>query len=365
MAISDIQQTAGTTLAQAQEARAKALETKAQAEAAAKKAKEAAEKAKKIKGDIEKAKKRAKEKQEELRKSATDTKSFLKDQSSISATGLKTLILSVVLPVITKFINNEKVVSKILDVLFDQVTKNLQSQGRVDINNGKIVFTPKYPGDYSKYKVNFDNKVSSLKQTITTLQNLLGVLSTILKVAKAGVAALQIQLIIQEKRLQIQAIQSAAELATPSPTKPLTAKYQVEFNNFVQKKKEKEDKIQLYTALISYLEAIIKICRGILSKIQVRLNQLSFTIVQNSPQPSDALSTLSNTLNNQTSQLNLSEEFISDKGKTYTIKTITTSTGALQAVAYDTFSMMKITQTAPSKTRKADELIDELKQILG
>ena len=36
-----------------------------------------------------------------------------------------------------------------------------------------------------------------------------------------------------------------------------------------------------------------------------------------------------------------------------------------QAIAYDKFSMLKITQTAPSKTRKADELINELKQILG
>jgi 6-phosphogluconate dehydrogenase len=45
MAISDIQQTGATALAQAQETRAKALEAKAQAEAKAKQVKEAAEKA--------------------------------------------------------------------------------------------------------------------------------------------------------------------------------------------------------------------------------------------------------------------------------------------------------------------------------
>jgi hypothetical protein len=365
MAISDIQQTGATALAQAQEVRTKTLEAKAQVEAKDKQVKEAAEKAKKIKGDVEKAKKRAKEKADELKKAATDAKSFLKDQSNVSSSGLKVLLLSVILPVVTKFINNDKVINKVLDTLFNQVTKNLQSQGRVDINNGKIVFTPKYPGDYSKYKVNFDNKVNSLKQTITTLYNLLGVLSTLLKVAKAGVAALQIQLIIQEKRLQIQAIASAAELATPSPTKPITAKYQVDFNTFVATKKEKEDKIVLYTALISYIDAMLKICRSMLNKIQTRLNQLSFTIIQQSTQ-SSTNNILANTVTNQTSQLDLSEEFISNDGtKTYTIKTITTPSGALQAVAYDSFSMMKITQTAPSKTRKADELIDELKQILG
>jgi len=364
MAISDIQQTDATTLAQAQETRAKALEAKAQAEARAKQVKEAAEREKKIKGDIEKAKKRAKEKADELKKSATDAKSFLKDQSNVSPSNLKTLLLSAILPIVTKFINNDKVVNTVLDTLFNQVTKNLQSQGRVDINNGRIVFTPKNPGDYSKYKINFDNKVNSLKQTLTTLYNLLGVLSTLLKVAKAGVAALQIQLIIQEKKLQIQAIASAAELGSPSPTKPITAKYQVDFNTFVATKKEKEDKIILYTALISYLDAMIKICRGILNKIQVRLNRLSFTIVQQSTQ-SETNNSLANTITNQTSQLDLSEEFINNDGtKTYTIKTITTPSGALQAIAYDAFSMMKITQTAPSRTRKADELIDELKQIL-
>jgi hypothetical protein len=58
-------------------------------------------------------------------------------------------------------------------------------------------------------------------------------------------------------------------------------------------------------------------------------------------------------------------EFTDDTGKEYIIKVIKTPSGALQAVAYDKFTMLKITQTAPSKVRKSDELLDELKQILG
>ena len=55
----------------------------------------------------------------------------------------------------------------------------------------------------------------------------------------------------------------------------------------------------------------------------------------------------------------------SDGTRNYIIEVITTPTGDLQAVAYDAFSKLKITQTAPSKIRKAEELINELKQILG
>ena len=47
-------------------------------------------------------------------------------------------------------------------------------------------------------------------------------------------------------------------------------------------------------------------------------------------------------------------EQVIDQYKEYIIKVETTLSGALQAIAYDKFSMMKIIQTAPSKTRKVE-----------
>jgi hypothetical protein len=44
---------------------------------------------------------------------------------------------------------------------------------------------------------------------------------------------------------------------------------------------------------------------------------------------------------------------------------VTTPSGFLQYQALDSFSKMKITQTAPSKSKTPDELFTEIKQILG
>ena len=96
--------------------------------------------------------------------------------------------------------------------------------------------------------------------------------------------------------------------------------------------------------------------------IKRKLDTLSFTI-QGIPDSA----ALNDSLNSYTpiSDTDIEITDSNNGDKSYTIKVITTLSGALQAIAYDKFSMLKITQTAPSKTRKADELINELKQILG
>ena len=67
----------------------------------------------------------------------------------------------------------------------------------------------------------------------------------------------------------------------------------------------------------------------------------------------------------QTTNDELTDTEYSNGEQTYIIRVITTPSDALQAVAYDKFSMMKIAQTAPSKIRTADQLLDEIRQILG
>jgi hypothetical protein len=44
---------------------------------------------------------------------------------------------------------------------------------------------------------------------------------------------------------------------------------------------------------------------------------------------------------------------------------VTLLNGSIQYQALDSFSKMKITQTAPSKIATPEQLLDEIKQILG
>jgi hypothetical protein len=111
--------------------------------------------------------------------------------------------------------------------------------------------------------------------------------------------------------------------------------------------------------MIGIVQTVLQIFQKMINSLKIKLDTLSLTINQGDSS-FQTLSKLDSVVdNNQT----ISE--YNNGSKTFTIEIITTPSGALQAVAFDSFSKMKITQTAPSKTRKADELINELKLILG
>ena len=102
---------------------------------------------------------------------------------------------------------------------------------------------------------------------------------------------------------------------------------------------------------------MLKVFQQILTRAKAKVEKLSFDtnidIALRGPSPATV------------EQDNAKSTEYHNGTRNYIIEVVTTPAGDLQAIAYNAFSRMKITQTAPSKTRKADELIEELKQILG
>ena len=287
-------------------------------------------------------------------------KKILEDKQSslnIDPGTVKSTIIGIVLPLLTKFINTEKVANSIINKLLNTTKKRLKDKGRVEVNNGAVVFYPKNPGDYARFKKDFDNKVASLKRLVRTLKTIIDAIVIVLKTAKTILIALKIQLQLKQKKLLVTAAAASADLAGPSPAKPAAAKYPVDKEANDQVNKELEDKINNYILMITVIQTILQIFQKMINSLKIKVEQLSFTINQN---PLSQANLLVGDIDDA-----VGPTTYSDGTRNYRIEIITTPSGDLQAVAYDAFSGFKITQTAPSRTRKADELIEELKLILG
>lgn len=283
----------------------------------------------------------------------------LEEQGDMAKTAAKTAVIGILMSLITKFINVDKVIDATISNLIKKTKKKLNNKGRVEVKNKSIViFYPKFSGDFSPYKREFENKKIKLQKTVKTLKVIIDSLSVVLKLIKTALAVLQIQLQIKKKKLLATAIASGPDLASPSPSKPIAAQYPANKELNDQVFKQLEDKINNYILLITFIQSIIQTLQQILTKAKVKVDRLSFNInVDPTITPIDQKSLV--VIEEPTTTL------YNNGTKNYIIEVTTTPSGALQAVAYDSFSKLKITQTAPSKTREADELIDELKQILG
>ena len=197
-------------------------------------------------------------------------------------------------------------------------------------------------------------------KTIKILKTIIDSISVVLKLIKTALVILQIQLQIKKKKLLITAASSAPDLASPSPAKPVAAQYPINKELNDQVFKQLEDKINNYVLLITFIQPTIQTLQQILTRSKIKVDRLSFNI--------NVDPTTTPILNQEPSLVSDEEPtstLYNNGVKDYIIEVITTPSGALQAVAFDAFSKLKITQTAPSKTREADELIEELKQILG
>jgi hypothetical protein len=228
--------------------------------------------------------------------------------------------------------------------------------------NGAITFVPKDKANYNKFKADFDRKVNQLKAIIKLLKDTVDALMTILKVVKAATAAFKVYAMILKIRLMILAARAAAEATTISPAKPLLIEYLTAKQAYDDIIVPLNEKITNYGLIASSLTSMLKVYQRIINSIKAKFDTLKLTIIYS---PEDTTNNdLINIIDQQTND-ELADTEYSNGEKTYTIKVITTISGALQAVAYDKFSMLKITQTAPSKIRGADELVNEIKQILG
>jgi hypothetical protein len=294
-------------------------------------------------------------------KKANDPNTFLKNQSLISSGEVTNAIASIVFPMLTKFINAEKSANLLINRLINESRKKLKDKGRFVVVNGAITFTPKDKGNYIKYKQNFDRKVESLKKVVNTLKTVVDILTSVLKYIRVGLAALKALLAAKKLKTASLTPAAAADLSSPSPAKPVASTWTTDIGleAATEKNKTLNDKINQFMLMSRFISTILEILKKMIDNIKQKIETLSFTI---SGLP-DALS-LQNSLNSYAPVGDTNIDIL-DGDKQYTIKVITTLDGSLQAVAYDKFSMMKITQTAPSKIRTSDDLVNELKQILG
>jgi hypothetical protein len=295
-----------------------------------------------------------KEKLDNYKKILEDKKNTL----NIDPGTAKATIVGIVLPLLTKFINTEKAANVIINKLIRTTKKRLKDKGRVEVNNGIVTFYPKNPGDYSNYKRDFYNKVDKLKRIVKIIKTIIDSIIVVLKTSKIILAALKVQLQLKQKKLAVTAVAASADLSGPSSSKPAAAKYPVDKELNDQVTKELEDKINNYILMITVIQTILQLFQKMINALKAKVELLSFTINQN------PVSQANLSVGDIDSDFSIPTDY-NDGTRNYKIEVITTPAGFLQAVAYDAFSGLKITQTAPSKTRKADELIEELKLILG
>jgi len=311
---------------------------------------------------LKKAKATADKAKKELEK-AKNAKNFLKDQTKLSPADVKNLLVAAALPILTKFINTEKVVNLLIDKLTNEAKKKLEKYGRVEISGGTITFTPKSKGDFEKFAQNFKRKVDSLKSAVAALKKIVDTLVTLLKVVRAGLVAIKVYIAILKAKLKSMAAAAATEAALPLPTKPATAAYLAFKESTDPIINVLEKKVDDYILMTTVISGILGIFKKMIDKIKEKLDRINIIIngiPDQSKSLSDELNTSKTTVDQQTP-----EEYEDDKGNQYTIRVTTNPSGAIQVTAYDKNTNLKIAETAPSKTRGADKLLDEIKQIIG
>jgi hypothetical protein len=154
-----------------------------------------------------------------------------------------------------------------------------------------------------------------------------------------------------------------AELAAPTPSKPSVGLALLNTVRSLQQLEKDNKKVDQYQAAITALQLFLTIFKEMITKIQIKVNQLQFNIANDSPNTNnnDLISSLAEA-NNAVPD---TEEYTNAEGKSYILKLITLPNKQRQYQALDSFSKMKITQTAPSFTKTNNELLEEIKQILG
>jgi hypothetical protein len=155
-----------------------------------------------------------------------------------------------------------------------------------------------------------------------------------------------------------------AELAAPTPSKPTTGVALFNTVRSLQQLEKDNKKIDQYQAAVTSLQLFLTIFKEMLTKIRIKINRLQFNLIDqnNSGVDKDALSLQ---LEDSKNSVPSDENYTSASGKTYILKLTTLPNEQRQYQALDSFSKLKITQTAPSRLKTDAELLEEIKSILG
>jgi hypothetical protein len=311
-------------------------------------------------------------KMDDLQKAADDKINFLKNQASQNTRDIKGKIVSALTPVLLSFVRTENIADILIKKLTRDTKKQLQNKGTLTIIEGKFTFTPyesANPGNYVVYKNNFDRKVNNIKLSLTKLKEIINITSKVITFLNLAMSLIQVAMKIKLASLIKKHTQITADLASPSPSK--TSGYALfKVTQDILKKQKQEKDIETYQNAIISAQSFLAIFKEMLAKLKAKIDQLRFDIVYNNAAastftPTILSTSLTGSLNDAISSAPETEDYVNENGKSYTLKLVTLPNGSKQYQALDSFSKMKITQTAPSKTKTPEELNEEIKQILG
>ena len=325
---------------------------------------EAKNKLDKVQKQIKDRKDKEKKKSEELEKSLDDKKGFLKDQVGQTAKNAKLQITSIATPILMSFIRAENIADLLIKKLTKDTKRQLQNKGTLTIDNGVFTFTPSNPGNYAIFKSNFDKRVSNIKRTVETLNRIITTLNNIVKILNIALSVIKIYIKIKQRLMLARFARITAELAAPTPSKPSVGLALFNTVRSLQQLEKDNKKVDQYQAAITALQLFLTIFKEMVSKIRIKINRLQFNLTD-----PNSSGTNTNELNLQLEDSKNSvpsdENYTNADGKTYILKLLILPNEQRQYQALDSFSKLKITQTAPSRLKTDAELLDEIKQILG
>jgi hypothetical protein len=306
-------------------------------------------------------------------KSVDQPSDFLKEQKNslnqISQTAFsKDKVLAILTPIIIRFARVEYIANLLINKLTKQTKEQVKNKGKLIIQGGTFTFTPSNNDNYLVFKDNFDKKVKNIKKSLDTIQNILTLINNVIRVLNIALAILQIYLKVKLASLQAKLISVSADLASPSPSKASGPLFITLFNDVLKYEKTIKQ-VEKYQTVIRSAQLFLGLFKTALNDLRIRVNQLQFIITTspNNAIPNNAsdISSFNKSLNNIKTSAPETEEYVDAVGKAYVLKLVTLPNGFIQYQALDSFSKLKITQTAPSKTKTPDQLLEEIKQILG
>jgi hypothetical protein len=235
----------------------------------------------------------------------------------------------------------------LLNETIKQSSELLNRKGRLEIINGTTInFYPFVDGPWLQVKIQFDRKLSIIKNNIQNLQKIVDILNKTLKIINTILTTLNILLSITKKTLNAQLVAAGSDLAaSPSPNKPVAGPVLASLQAQLQTINDVQDKIKEINKIITIIINMLQIGNSYLTKIKIKLNQVSFNIILNSSNYNETKTELETTK--------------------YNISIVPLKDGFNKAIAKDSLSGLLIAQTAPSIVKTPLELINELKQILS
>lgn len=317
-----------------------------------------------------------KKKAEELEKSLNDKKGFLKDQVKQSTKDSKAKLAALATPILLQFIRTENIADILIKKLEKDTKKQLQNKGTLTIDEGVFTFIPSNPGNYTIFKNNFDRRVSNIKIAINRLNALINILTNLIKVLNIALSLIVLYIKIKTRVIQIKKTALRTTIRAIIPPAPVPGPLLVELDRLNDQLDDKKPgsianvgkKIETYQAVITSLQLFLGIFKEMLFKIKAKINRLQFNIILSNEENTTS-GVDNNDLNIQLNESNnitpSDENYVSNNGKTYILKLVTLPNEQRQYQALDSFSKLKITQTAPSRLKTDAELLDEIKQILG